>query len=126
MGLKAGKHEFQIDVDQEFFTNFPESEIEDFRFQTTGDYGGIGATIRKVDQFVVIYEPYKNFPADKAGLKMGDVFIEIDGQKIIDTNTADVSELLKGTPGTNVEVKIKRWHNHQNASNHILFIDSVS
>ena len=40
----------------------PESEIEDFRFQTTGDYGGIGATIRKIDETVVIYEPYKDFP----------------------------------------------------------------
>tara|TARA_B100001250_G_scaffold398835_1_gene407556 strand:+ start:1760 stop:3457 length:1698 start_codon:yes stop_codon:yes gene_type:complete len=90
----------------------PESEIEDFRFQTTGDYGGVGATIRKVDQFVVIYEPYKNFPADKAGLKMGDILLEIDGKKIIDYSTENVSELLKGTPGTNVEVKIKRWHNN--------------
>ena len=91
----------------------PESEIEDFRFQTTGDYGGIGSTIRKVDQFIVIYEPYENFPADKAGLKMGDILIEIDKQEIINYTTEDVSELLKGTPGTTVNVKIKRWQHNK-------------
>ena len=84
----------------------PESEIEDFRFQTTGDYGGIGATIRKVDKHVVIYEPYKGFPADKAGLVMGDKLLEIDEEELIDSSTEDVSELLKGTPGTDVNVKV--------------------
>ena len=86
----------------------PESEIEDFRFQTTGEYGGIGATIRKVDAHVVIYEPYKGFPADKAGLVMGDKLLEIDGQELIDSSTEDVSELLKGTPGTTVNIKVNR------------------
>ena len=86
----------------------PESEIEDFRFQTTGDYGGIGATIRKIDDTVVIYEPYKNFPADKAGLKMGDEIIKINDTEIINANTEDVSELLKGTPGTTVNIEVKR------------------
>ena len=51
---------------------------------------------------------YKDFPADKAGLIMGDKLIEIDGVKIVDSNTADVSELLKGTPGTIVNVTIHR------------------
>ena len=86
----------------------PESEIEDFRFQTTGDYGGIGATIRQIDDTVVIYEPYKNFPADKAGLKMGDGIIKINDTEIINANTEDVSELLKGTPGTTVNIEVKR------------------
>ena len=86
----------------------PESEIEDFRFQTTGDYGGIGATIRKIDDTVVIYEPYKNFPADKAGLKMGDGIIKINDTEIINSNTEDVSELLKGTPGTTVNIEVQR------------------
>ncbi|RPG59835.1 MAG: S41 family peptidase [Flavobacteriales bacterium TMED191] len=86
----------------------PESEIEDFRFQTTGDYGGIGATIRKIDETVVIYEPYKDFPADKAGLKMGDGIIKINDTKIINANTEDVSELLKGSPGTIVNVEVNR------------------
>ena len=86
----------------------PESEIEDFRFQTTGDYGGIGATIRKIDNDVVIYEPYKGFPADKSGLVMGDIIIEIDEKQIINSSTEEVSNLLKGSPGTEVVVKVKR------------------
>ena len=86
----------------------PESEIEDFRFQTTGDYGGIGATIRKIDETVVIYEPYKGFPADKAGLQMGDGIIKINDTEIINANTEDVSELLKGSPGTIVNVEVNR------------------
>ena len=86
----------------------PESEIEDFRFQTTGDYGGIGATIRKIDDTVFIYEPYKNFPADKAGLKMGDGIIKINNTELINVNTEDVSELLKGTPGTTVNIEVQR------------------
>jgi carboxyl-terminal processing protease len=86
----------------------PESEIEDFRFQTTGDYGGIGATIRKVDTHVVIYEPYKGFPADKAGLVMGDKLLEIDDQELINSSTENVSDLLKGTPGTSVNVKVMK------------------
>ena len=76
----------------------PESEIEDFRFQTTGEYGGIGSTIRKIDKNVVIYEPYKNCPADKSGLKMGDILIEIGGKEINDASVQDVSDLLKGSP----------------------------
>ena len=91
----------------------PESEIEDFRFQTTGEYGGIGATIRKIDDFVVIYEPYQNFPADKAGLKMGDILIKIDENELKNPNTEDVSNLLKGTPGTVVNVEIKRNNTFQ-------------
>ena len=82
----------------------PESDVEDFRFQTTGEYGGIGSLIRKIDNYVWIAEPYYNFPADKAGLKMGDKLLEIDGQKVDNVNTDDVSSLLKGTPGTEVTV----------------------
>ena len=85
----------------------PESDVEDFRFQTTGEYGGIGSLIRKIDNYVWIAEPYYNFPADKAGLKMGDKLLEIDGQKVNNINTDDVSSLLKGTPGTDVQVLVE-------------------
>ena len=80
----------------------PESEIEDFRFQTTGEYGGIGSLITQMDEYIWIAEPYYGFPADKAGLKVGYKLLEIDGQSIKNYNTEDVSDLLKGTPGTEV------------------------
>jgi len=60
-----------------YTTYIPESEIEDFRFQTTGQYGGIGAMITSVDDYVVISEPYEGFPAQKAGLVSGDKIVEI-------------------------------------------------
>jgi len=62
------------------YTNYiPESEIEDFRFMTTGQYGGIGAVITKRDDFVYVSEPYEGFPAQKAGLMAGDKILKIDG-----------------------------------------------
>ena len=86
----------------------PESEIEDFRFQTTGQYGGIGSLIRKVGEYVVIAEPYKNFPADKAGLKIGDKIIKIDNIPMHNKDVEDVSKLLKGEPGKSVNILIER------------------
>lgn len=91
------------------YTNYiPESQIEDFRFQTTGEYGGIGALIRKQGEDIVISEPYLGFPADEAGLKAGDILLEVDGQSLKGFNTSETSEVLKGEAGSEVKVKIKR------------------
>ncbi|MAQ31802.1 MAG: peptidase S41 [Flavobacteriales bacterium] len=87
----------------------PESEIEDFRTRhITGDYGGIGSGIRKLDDFVVITEPFKNSPADLSGLKIGDKIVSINGEDMEKESTENVSNLLKGTPGTSVTVTIER------------------
>ena len=91
-----------------YTTYIPESDIEDFRFQTTGQYGGIGAMIRKKDDYVVIAEPYKGFPADKAGLRAGDKLLEIDGKSVKGKSTEDVSSVLKGQPGVEVNILIER------------------
>jgi len=91
-----------------YTTYIPESEIEDFRFQTTGQYGGIGAVIRKNGDYVIIAEPYKGFPADNAGLKAGDILLEIDGKPVKGKSTQDVSSVLKGQPGVEVNLLIER------------------
>ena len=91
-----------------YTTYIPESDIEDFRFQTTGQYGGIGAMIRKKGDYVIIAEPYKGFPADKAGLRAGDKLLEIDGKSVKGKSTQDVSSVLKGQPGVEVSVLIER------------------
>ncbi len=89
------------------YTNYiPESQIEDFKFMTTGQYGGIGALIHKDSSYVVISEPYEGFPAFKAGLRAGDKVIEIDGQDVREKSTSDISEFLKGQAGTEVKLKI--------------------
>jgi carboxyl-terminal processing protease len=87
----------------------PESEVEDYKFITTGQYGGIGALIHKQGDTIVISEPYEGKPAEKYGLKAGDIILEVDGKKVGGKNTSDVSTLLKGQPGTKVDVLLKRF-----------------
>lgn len=91
------------------YTNYiSESEVEDYRFMTTGQYGGIGATISVKDNYIVIREPYEGSPAQRAGLQGGDLLIEVDGKSVKDKSTTDVTKLLKGQPGTSVKVLIRR------------------
>ncbi len=84
----------------------PESEIEDFRFMTTGEYGGIGALVQKDSSSIEIAEPYENSPAAKAGIKAGDKILRVDGIVLTGKNTDDVGKLLKGQPGTSVKLSI--------------------
>lgn len=85
-----------------------ESEIEDYKFMTTGQYGGIGALIQKRDKHIIISEPYKGFPADKAGLLAGDRIISIDGNAVQGKDASQVSELMKGQPGSSFEIVVER------------------
>ncbi len=86
----------------------PESDIEDVRFITTGEYGGIGAMIQMRDDWVVISEPYEGKPAQLAGLKAGDKILEVDGKSAKGKTTSEVSAILKGQPGTKVTLLIER------------------
>jgi carboxyl-terminal processing protease len=92
---------------------YHESNIEDYQLMTTGQYGGIGALIRKVDDHVYISEPYEGNPAQKAGLLAGDKILEIDGKSMKDKTTDEVSKSLKGPKGTEVEVLIERLDGSQ-------------
>ena len=91
------------------YTNYiAEADIEDYRFMTTHEYGGIGALIGTRDGKVMITEPYENSPATKAGLEAGDVIIEVEGVKAEGKNTSDLSAMLKGESGTEVKVTVYR------------------
>lgn len=93
------------------YTNYiSEDKIEDFRFMTTGEYGGIGAIIGKRDSAVMILDPYDGWPAQKAGLLISDKIVQIDDVVLTNHNTKQVSELLKGQAGTEVKLKIKRYN----------------
>jgi len=92
------------------YTNFySESEIEDFRFMTTGKYGGIGAVIGTIDGKTVVIDPYEGFPAGKAGLLPGDEILEIDGTKVAGKDNDGISKLLKGSPKTKVVLTIQKF-----------------
>ena len=87
---------------------YPESEMEDVKLMTTGEYAGIGSVISKKGDQVIIREPYKDSPADKAGLLPGDIILAIDGISVKGKNTEEVSTLLKGQPGKEITIKVQR------------------
>ncbi len=87
----------------------PEEDMEDFRFMTTGEYGGVGAIISVSDTcYIMVRELYKDCPADQIGLQPGDYIVEIDGKSVKGFKTSEVSDLLRGTPETDVHIKILR------------------
>jgi len=91
------------------YTNFiSEAEAEDFRYQMTGQYGGVGSQIGMKDDYIVITDPYEGYPAYKADLRAGDLIINVDGKDIKGKSTSDVSKLLKGQAGTAIKLVIKR------------------
>lgn len=84
-----------------------EEGMQDFELLTTGKYGGIGSLIRQKEDYVRIAQPYQHSPADKAGLKIGDKIIAIDGKDARGFTTEQVSERLKGEPGSTVKVTVE-------------------
>lgn len=89
------------------YTNYyTENDIEDYKYMTTGEYGGIGALIQDVNNKITITEPYENFAAYNSGLRAGDEIIEINGQNVVGKKTDEISSLLKGQAGTAIKLKI--------------------
>ncbi len=86
----------------------PESRIEDYRFMTTGEYGGVGALIQTIDDGVYISEPYENNPAHSSGLRAGDKLLKIEGKSVVGLSTSEVSTMLKGQKGTTIKVEYER------------------
>jgi carboxyl-terminal processing protease len=104
--MKTGIDAMLKDLDP--YTNYiTEEDIEDYRFQTTGKYGGIGSTMRMNEGLIIINEPYENSPVVKAGIKAGDIVLEIDGKSTKGKTVDDVSKFLKGSAGTTVKLKIR-------------------
>jgi len=91
------------------YTNYiPEEDRDAYRTMTTGEYGGIGALIGRIDDKILITMPNVGFPAYNAGLKIGDEIISIDNKNIVGKSPTDVSGLLKGIAGTGIKITVKR------------------
>ena len=86
----------------------PEKEMADFEIMTTGKYGGMGAIIQKKGDYVMVAQPYKGSPADKAGLQIGDIILAVDGKDVKGLEIQEVSSMLKGTPGTELSLKVRK------------------
>ncbi len=91
-----------------YTTFIPESEIEDVRFMTTGQYGGIGALVRPREGKMMIAESYEGFPAYRAGLLPGDIILEVNGQSTEGRDENEVRALLQGQPGTSLNIRVER------------------
>ncbi len=95
-------------ADLDPYTNyFNEQDVAKFKINNTGEYTGIGALITRKEGRLIVKEPYKDFPADKAGLKAGDEIIQIGDVSLIDFKE-DAGELLKGTKNTKIDIKYIR------------------
>ena len=104
VGIDAMTNELDI------YTKFyPEEDMGELKMMTTGKYGGIGSVIRmRKDSTVIIQEPYPDMPAAEVGLQVGDVLLKIDDKELKGMNTSEVSELLRGEPGTTFMLKVQR------------------
>jgi carboxyl-terminal processing protease len=88
---------------------FPEEDMGELKMMTTGKYGGMGSIIRmRKDSVVVIGEPYANMPAAEVGLKVGDVLKKIDDTDLKGMKVDEVSNMLRGEPGTTFVLTVQR------------------
>lgn len=91
------------------FTNYiSETDIEGYRIQSDGKYNGVGASGEKMGEFMVVTEIFENSPAHKAGLKVGDAVVAVDGISAKGKTEQEVLEFLRGYPGTEADITVRR------------------
>ncbi len=92
-----------------YTTYIGEDEIEDYLTVTTGEYGGIGALVDQKNGISTIVLPYEGYAADRAGLKIGDQILSINGIDIVEKSSDEISKLLKGQSNSKITLTIKRY-----------------
>ncbi|WP_320054846.1 S41 family peptidase [uncultured Acetobacteroides sp.] len=113
--VKTGINEMLSTLDP-YTTYIPNEDMADFEFMTTGQYGGMGALIRKTGDYIEISEPYESFPAAKAGLVPGDLLIGIDGKTMKGVDVTKVSAMLKGKPGSKMNLRVVKLRSKDTAN----------
>lgn len=88
---------------------YADEDMGDLKMMTTGKYGGMGSLIRmRKDSTIIVAEPYEGMPAAEVGLKVGDVLLKIDNTDLKGKNTSEVSDMLRGEPGTTFVLRVQR------------------
>lgn len=91
------------------YTNFLDrSRADEIDLITTGKYGGIGITVGMRDSTIVVTDVLEGYSAEKEGVRIGDKILEVDGIDVTGKNTGDLRALVKGAPGTKVDIKVDR------------------
>jgi carboxyl-terminal processing protease len=105
--MRAGLDAMLADLDP--YTNYiSETDIEGYRIQTDGAYNGLGAEGKQIGDYVTITEIYEKSPAHKAGLKVGDAILAVEGQSAKGRTASQMLEFLRGFPGTKTELLVRR------------------
>ncbi len=105
--VKTGVDAMLVDLDP--YTNLiTEADAEDYELQTTGKYGGIGVATRVNDSGeIIIADLFEQGPIAKSGIKVGDAIVSIDGQKVKGKNTEEIGLLMRGSPGTSLNMTVR-------------------
>ncbi len=96
------------------YTNYiSESQVESYRISAEGKYDGIGASVKKIGDYITIVEPYAGSPLVEAGIEAGDQVIEVNGESTKGKTTEEVTQFVRGVPGTTLKLKVKQASNGQ-------------
>jgi len=87
---------------------YDEQGVEDAKINATGDFSGIGASTKFIDDKFYIYELYKDLPAEKAGIKVGDEILKVNGLEVKEGNIREISSLMQGAEGSTIDLQIQR------------------
>ncbi|UXP33601.1 S41 family peptidase [Reichenbachiella agarivorans] len=90
----------------------PEDDIEDFRTNATGEYGGIGILSNRINNRHLVLNMYEESPAKTAGLKIGDEIVNIDGKSVKGMSDEEIGKLIKGQSGTTLSIGVERNGTH--------------
>lgn len=96
------------DLHDPYSVFLPDSQYEDLRIRTEGNYGGVGLEVIKRNGHVTVVSPIPGTPGSRAGIRAGDQFYEVNGKNVSDYDTNGIVDLLRGKPGTKVDVKMLR------------------
>lgn len=97
-------------IDDKYAQYYTPDEYNDFQETNNGQYGGIGAYVSQNSDTgdIVIVNPFDGAPAKEAGIKPGDIIVDIDGTSVVGMELSDAVTLMKGEPDTTVSVKVLR------------------